>query len=127
MDMESCARIIATWMDSMMKPFILCIVFLILLTTPCLALDNSQWLLIGGTASDYFSVQGWHGGRELNPAMPNRTSQAVVMSVTSGIAFATSYALKKHGHPKAARVLNYIVGGAHFGAAVWNVKERCKY
>jgi hypothetical protein len=99
-----------------------------LLAIVCPAADKSMIFLVAGSTADFVSPLGASNLREVNSSMGQTwQSQAAVIGATTAFTIVGGHILKKFGHPKAARVLNYIVGGAHFGAAVWNVKERCKY
>lgn len=92
-------------------------------------LDASAYYLIGSTAADYLSSQ-WldrtkhrEGNTYLgdNPAM-----QAALMTGTTVLSLYTAKMLRETGHPRAAKITNYIIGSLHLGAATWNIQLRIR-
>lgn len=74
-----------------------------------------------GVTLDFISSSPTPGYEEVQPWMQSgRGAQAVLIGTSFGIIFGTSWAVKSVGHPKAATIMNYIGGGIHGGAAVWN-------
>lgn len=87
------------------------------------AIDKSQIYLITGTVADDFASTVSTKGREANPAMPdNWKGQAAMMAGSTALMLTMGKMFRDLGHPKAAKVLNYIVGSVHFGAAGLNFR-----
>lgn len=104
------------------RKIILVVVIVLLMERGAKAVDESQIFLIGGTATDFISTVTTKG-REANPLMgQNWKAQAGMMAGSTALTLMLNGTLKDMGHPKAAKILNYIVGGIHFGAAGWNFR-----
>lgn len=74
----------------------------------------------GGVTADYVSTQQAlrRGFAERNPLLQGRSASAVYWSVAAGV-YAVTLVLEKK-HPRAARVMRYLGGGIHAGAAAYN-------
>lgn len=88
--------------------------------------DRSMIYMFAGTAAD-FGTTRWALAdprfREGNPMLGNSVgSQVAIMGGLTGINVLLAKSLKDSGHPKAAKVLCYISGSIHFGAAAYNVQ-----
>lgn len=77
-------------------------------------------VLAAGTVLD-FASSGGCPECEVQPWMnTSRGGQAALIGTGSGIAFGVSWMLHKQKAGKAAQTINYIMGGIHGGAAVYN-------
>jgi hypothetical protein len=93
--------------------------------SPAPTFDKRQFVVSssvywGGVAADYVSTEQAlrRGFVERNPLLQGATRKAVYWGVAGGVYALTLWLEKKH--PRAARVMRYIGGGIHFGAAAYN-------
>jgi hypothetical protein len=101
-----------------MKKFIF--IAILFCSIPAYAVDKSQLFLVAGT--DFASTVSTNS-REMNPVMGQGwKGQAVAMTGSTALVLVLGKTLKDMGHPKAARVMNYIMGSVHFGAAGLNFR-----
>lgn len=87
--------------------------------------NKRYWISVGflaaGTVLDFWSSAPEPGYAEVQPWMNvSRGGQAALIGTGSGIAFGVSWMLHKQKAGKAAQTINYIMGGIHGGAAVYN-------
>ncbi len=87
----------------------------------------SRAALYTGVAADLASTElaTRRGFTEANPILSDNRLQRVAVSVglAVGVDLATR-ALARWHHEKMAARINWIVGGAHAGATVWNLRGR---
>ena len=107
----------------MFKRLILC---LVLLPSAAFAqnkvYDASRIVLASGATFDLTSTV-LTKGRESNPTLTQvPVAQVAIVGGLTILSDRLGEQLKKAGHPKAAAVINFVAGSAHFGAGVWNVR-----
>ena len=110
---------------------ILISILILLISSQCFALDNSEWTLIGATAFDFTTTRiGANNPRlhESNPLLGQQWyRQAAIMGGVTSLWIWNSQQLRKSGHAKLAKTLNYILAGTHAGAGAWNIRLIVKY
>ncbi len=100
---------------------LICVVLLLCLCDPGLAVDKSQIFLMAATAYDFTSSYGLHGAQEANFVMgQNRKAQAIMMIASTAIVFAIGRTLRFMGSKRGERNLYWIGGDIHVGAGTWN-------
>jgi len=85
--------------------------------------EVSRGAMYAGLAFDLATTERAlnHGFYEANPLLGQNRLQRI--SIASGTVLLTdwfTHQLARNGHPKLATVTNFIVGGAHIGAAAHN-------
>lgn len=93
---------------------------------PAQSLDVSRIALYGGLTADLITTQSAlnAGYKEANPILGQNPYRRGGLAVAGSVAVDLAARwIKRDGHPKIAAVLKFIGGGAHVGAAVWNVRR----
>lgn len=90
-------------------------------------LSKSQAFLYAGTAFDLWTTRtaARRGYSEANPILGQSPYRQSAFAVGGAMAVdLLSRWAAREGHPKAAKILRVIGGGAHVGAGLWNLSGR---